>query len=377
MSILATLPPDATPPASDVLAPYLWPFGVSLVVTMLVMPIVRTIAVSSQIYDLPDAGLKPHEKPIPYLGGVGMYLGWAAAMVYSAMAFPASQAMLLTILIAGTIMMVTGLVDDLLDIRPRTKLIAQLVAGAVLVWGGIGDRVAAVMLHGLAGYVPDGVLWVMSSVITVFILMGAGNATNLIDGLDGLCSGVIGIISLGFLGIAAHLAVQGYSSTGDPVRLSVAVSLFGACLAFLRYNFNPAQMFMGDAGSLLLGFNAAVLILLFAEHDKPRWFIGALMVFALPVFDTALAIARRWLNKRPLFIGDRSHFYDQLRERGRTVRQTVLISYALALFYAAVGCSVVFIRARYAVIVFAATIVLTIAVVVRCGMLRRDSATPL
>src|SRR5262249_34957390 len=148
--------------------------------------------------------------------------------------------------------------------------------------------------------VPEWLVVASSAAATILILIGAGNATNLIDGLDGLCSGVTGIISFFFSVVAAHLAAVYVSANRDPVRLVVAFALFGACLGFLWYNFNPAQVFMGDAGSLLLGFNAAVLILLFAEKGILRWFLGACMVFSLPVFDTALAITRRWLNGRPI-----------------------------------------------------------------------------
>ncbi|MFO0974512.1 MAG: MraY family glycosyltransferase [Phycisphaerae bacterium] len=366
------MPPLAAATPTDLLHPYLWPLGISVGITMVVMPIVRSIAIAGQIYDLPDAGLKPHEKPIPYLGGVGIFIGWAMAIGYASLQFPNSRGPLLTILVAGTVMMLTGLIDDLCDLRPRTKLLLELVAAAVLIYGGIGDRVAGVVFSYLEWDVPPAVLRTVSAAITVFMLLGAGNATNLIDGLDGLCGGVIGIIAIGFVVIAAHLALSGYSPTYDPVRLCVAVSLLGACLAFLRYNFNPAQIFMGDAGSLLLGFNSAVLILLFAEKDKARWFVGALMVFALPVFDTALAIARRWLNGKPLFIGDRSHFYDQLRQRGFTVRQTVLISYAAALLFAAAGCVVLLVRGRYALLVFGGLVAACIALVIRTGMLQRD-----
>ncbi len=356
----------------EVLQPYLWPLGISLLVTMAIMPIVKSIAIAGQIFDIPDAGLKPHEKPIPYLGGVGMFIGWAAAICFAASAFPASRGPLLTILAAGTLMMLTGLVDDIRDLKPRTKLILELVAAAILIYGGVGDRVAGVIFSTLEWNVPEWLLRVSSAGITVFLLLGAGNATNLIDGLDGLCSGVIGIISIGFVVLAAHLAVGGYSKMYDPVRLTVAVALFGACIAFLRYNFNPAQMFMGDAGSLLLGFNAAVLMLLFAERDKARWFVGALMVFALPVFDTALAIARRWLNGKPLFIGDRSHFYDQLRQRGYSVRTTVLISYCVTLLYVVIGCLVVFVRGRVATLIFVSVFVITVITVNRLGMLRKE-----
>jgi len=361
--------------ATDVLRDYAWPFGIALFITMMITPVVRSIAIAGQIYDLPDAALKPHEKPIPYLGGVGIYIGWAAALVWAAAAFPASRHMLLKILAGGTIMMLTGLIDDIRDLRPRTKLLLELAAAGMLLWAGVGARVAEMFFSALGFDAPEWLVWSASAGITIFILLGAGNATNLIDGLDGLCTGVIGIMSVGFLVIATHLAVWRSSLTCDPVRMTLAVSLFGACLAFLCYNFNPAQMFMGDAGSLLLGFNAATLILLFAERDKARWFVGALMVFALPVFDTALAIGRRWLNGRPLFIGDRSHFYDQLRQRGYSVRQTVLISYALALFFASVGCLVLYVRGRWAAVIFAILAAGTLLLVMKQGMLRREGFT--
>jgi len=359
-------------PIQDVLRDYLWPFGIAVIVTMTIMPVVRSIAVAGQIFDVPDAGLKPHERPIPYLGGVGIYIGWAAAVAWAAVVFPFSRHMLILIFAAGTVMMLTGLIDDIRDLRPRTKLLFELVAAGLLLWSGVGGHVAEIFFSAAGVEAPEWFVRTVSAAITVFVLLGAGNATNLIDGLDGLCTGVIGIISVGFLVIATHLAVWQSSRTCDPVRMTLAVALFGSCLAFLRYNFNPAQMFMGDAGSLLLGFNAATIILLFAEKDKARWFIGALMVFALPVFDTALAILRRWLNGRPLFIGDRSHFYDQLRQRGFTVRQTVLISYALAFLYAAAGCLVLYVRGRWAAVAFLLVSVLSLLAVAHYGMLRRE-----
>jgi UDP-GlcNAc:undecaprenyl-phosphate GlcNAc-1-phosphate transferase len=364
----------AQPPLAptDVLREYLWPFAIALIVTMTIMPVVRSIAIAGRVFDVPDSGLKPHERPIPYLGGLGIYIGWAAALGWAAAAFPASRHMLLMILAAGTVMMLTGLIDDIRDLRPRTKLLLELVAAGLLLAAGVGTQIADIFFSFLGIDAPPPVVWTASAVITVFILLGAGNATNLIDGLDGLCAGVIGIISVGFLIIATHLAAWRSSPTWDPVRMTLAVALFGACLAFLRYNFNPAQVFMGDAGSLLLGFNAAALILLFAERHKARWFVGALMVFALPVFDTALAILRRWLNRRPLFTGDRSHFYDQLRQRGFSVRQTVLISYGLAFFYAAVGCLVLYVQGRWAAMIFVIVALVSLLAVIHQRMLRRE-----
>lgn len=378
--------------ALDVLQPYhLWLLMAALAVTIMVTPIVRAIAISRQIYDLPDAGLKPHDKPIPYLGGLAIYLGWAAGLLAAMALVPAGQfsdasrSIVWYLLAGGTLMMLTGLIDDLFDLSPRTKLLCELSVAGLLLYGGIGRKVALVFWGWTGIVLPEQVLLTASFAITVFIVMGAGNATNLIDGLDGLCSGVTGILSIGFVVIAAHLALYSLnapSAGGDlldpvaPVRLIVSLSLLGACLGFLRYNFNPAQVFMGDAGSLLLGFNAAAMLLLFADRGILRWFIGACMVFSLPVFDTALAITRRWLNGRPLFKGDRSHFYDQLRDRGYSVRQTVLICYVLTAALAAIGCLVLFIRTRYALLIFVGVVLTAIATVIRMGMLRMEPRKP-
>lgn len=377
------MPPAVPKPSmTELLEPYLWPFVISLGVTIVMTPIVRAIAVAGRIYDQPDALLKPHAKPIPYLGGVAIYCGWAAGLLSMFWLMPdglhpESHGVLIYVLIAGTIMMLTGLVDDLVDLRPRTKLLCQLVAAGVLVYGDVGRGVLPMMI-GWLGYVhpPEMLERIVSSIVTVMIVIAAGNATNLIDGLDGLCSGVTGIICVGFAVIAAHLAADGNNTPGDPVRLIIAFALLGSCLGFLRYNFNPAQVFMGDAGSLLLGFNAAVILLLFVERNVLRWFLGACMVFSLPVFDTALAILRRWLNGRPLMQGDRSHFYDQLRDRGFTVRQTVAIAYLLAAGLAAIGCLVIVVRTRYSVMIFMLVVACVWLTVLRLGMLRMDTEPP-
>jgi UDP-GlcNAc:undecaprenyl-phosphate GlcNAc-1-phosphate transferase len=155
----------------------------------------------------------------------------------------------------------------------------------------------------------------------------------------------------------------------------LAIAMFGAALGFLPWNFNPARIFMGDAGSVLLGYNCGMLILLFAERGNFRWVVGALMIFALPIFDTALAMFRRWRAGRSIFEGDRSHFYDQLVQRGYTVRQTVLICYALTVVYGLIGLLLTWvregapvIRTRYAVFLYLGVVVLTALAAWRAGL---------
>src|SRR5207245_8368123 len=141
------------------------------------------------------------------------------------------------------------------------------------------------------------------------------------DGLDGLCGGVTAIVALGFVILAVNLGMGGGGATTnwDAVRVVLGLALLGGVLGFVPYNFNPASIFMGDTGSMFLGFACAVMIILLAE-ERPKWFLAALVMFALPILDTALAFARRWVNGRPIFSADNFHLHRQLISRGLAVR---------------------------------------------------------
>jgi UDP-GlcNAc:undecaprenyl-phosphate GlcNAc-1-phosphate transferase len=143
----------------------------------------------------------------------------------------------------------------------------------------------------------------------------------------------------------------GMNSNWDALRVVLGLALLGAVLGFIPYNFNPASIFMGDTGSMFLGYSCATLIILLAQ-ERPKWFLAAMVMFALPVLDTVLAFARRYVNGRPVFSADRFHFHHQLVGRGLTVRKTVLIIYAIAIGFALLGASIVFVRTRYAIAIY-------------------------
>src|SRR5204862_1187666 len=134
---------------------------------------------------------------------------------------------------------------------------------------------------------------------------GCCNATNLMDGLDGLCGGVTAIIAGGFLFLAVHMAMDGQAlnSNTDALRVVLGIALLGAVLGFIPFNFNPAAIFMGDTGSMFLGFSCATLIILLAQ-ERSKWFLAEMVMFALPVLDTVLAFARRYVAGRPVFSAD-------------------------------------------------------------------------
>ena len=332
----------------DTLKPYWLILPCSFLATLIATPICRRIALSRNFVDRPDAFLKPHQKPIPYLGGVAIFVGWGGGLILgSAMgALPFQRTM--GILAAGGAIMLIGLFDDLRFMRPKPKLLGNILVAIWIIWLGIGDDLAGV-LRPFGIEFSEGETWLKilySWPLAIFVIVGACNATNVIDGLDGLCSGVLGIISLGFLILSCHLALFYPTDTDNPLRLALCLAILGAACGFLPFNSNPAKIFMGDAGSMLLGLNAAILILMVFESNKLRWVIGALMVFGLPIGDMFLALVRRWRNGRPVMEGDRSHFYDQLIDRGMSVRKVVAISYVLTLIFVGAGCLVLFLRAR-------------------------------
>jgi UDP-GlcNAc:undecaprenyl-phosphate GlcNAc-1-phosphate transferase len=200
---------------------------------------------------------------------------------------------------------------------------------------------------------PDWVVIGVSSAMVIGLVVFCCNATNLMDGLDGLCGGVTAIIAAGFLFLAVHLAMYGggLNSNWDALRVVLGLALLGALLGFIPYNFNPASIFMGDTGSMFLGFACAITLILMAQ-ERPKWFLASMVMFALPVLDTILAFARRYVNGRPVFSPDKFHFHHQLVARGFSVKKTVLISYGLAIAFALLGATIVFMRTRYAVAVY-------------------------
>lgn len=368
-----------------------WPvLACSFLVSAIATPLCRVLALRRKIVDRPDDFLKPHRAPVPYLGGVAIFLGWVAGVVLAITMFSDSsfvdvepkegpsmpRVMMVGILVGGTAIMLLGLLDDLRIMSPIAKLAGICAAALFLTLFGVGDDTILIALRS-AGFSVDQIdRWLIlaySIPVSVIITVVACNATNLIDGVDGLCSGVLGIISAGFLVIAVHQHTWGHWRPGDVQRVVLALALMGAALGFLPYNRNPAKIFMGDAGSMLLGFNAAVLMLLFAKSIAVKWLIGSVMVFGLPLADLILTVARRWRNERPIMRGDRSHFYDQLLDRGWPVSRVVRVSYALAGFFAVMGCVTIALRTRYIFLLYAAVVAGIIIVASKMKMVRMES----
>jgi len=379
---------------TEVLRNAWWIGAMGLIASLVVTPIVRLVAYRTRVVDRPDDLLKPHGRPVAYLGGVAMCFGLLVGLGAYVTVMPDAGShwadlkahlaggklgaltgnplwKLFAIAAASLVIMVVGLIDDVREIRPKTKVLGQVIAATILLLGGIGIRMAKVVFYGFD--VPPWILIPFSALMLLLLVIATCNASNLLDGLDGLCGGVTGIIALGFLALAIWLAMWGHFPGTDELRVALCLAMAGGVLGFLPYNIPPASIFMGDAGSMLLGFFVATMMALFCQEGTIRWLIAACAVFALPILDTALAVVRRVLSKRSIFAGDRSHLYDQLVDRGMTVKQVVGLFYVLAAVAAGIGVAVaIFVRARYAIAVYAALVAVIWAGFHKLGMVRPE-----
>ena len=357
MSGLAQISPT---PFFTALVPYMPVFYVSFGVTLLLTPLMRRLALAHGVIDEPDRGRKAHKHPIAYLGGVAIFLGWLAGILIAAtIQAPGRNRMLLTGLetapgvIAGAgIIMLFGLLDDVYKLVPRLKLFAQLLGAATLFFFTVNRHgffiirldLANMLIyplerHGwLAPLQTLAPVWygtfagIFSAAVVVFIVMGASNALNLLDGLDGLCGGVTGIMALGYLLLALALATDATAVdmvSLDSTRITLSLALLGAVLGFLPFNFNPARIFMGDTGSMFLGYLCGAMMILFGDEGILRWFLAGIVIFSMPLLDTLLAIVRRKFNRQPIFSPDARHFHHFLLRRGYSVPRTVLTIYAM------------------------------------------------
>ncbi len=356
-----------------------WPVLVtSFVCALAATGLCKRVALKLGIVDRPDDLVKTHKEPIAYLGGVGMLAGLIVGILTGIYLTQGSEyygmilKWLLGIMAGATVACVVGLVDDIVDIKPWQKIAGQLVAAVGLIAVGVLPTESLIWSANVMGFELDETFANACGIgLVVVFVLGATNSLNLLDGLDGLCAGVTAVITIAMLLLAAHLATWGWSDVGDPVRIIVCLGLVGGALGFLPFNRHPAKIFMGDAGSMLLGFTVAALMILFGEKI-PRWWMASIVIFGLPILDTAVALVRRLLNKRPLFVSDRGHIYDQMIDRGIGLKKTVKISYLLAGVYAFVGLAMSQIRTRYAAIVYVVVVLISAVVVWKKGFLKME-----
>ena len=354
------------------LAFYFWfVLPVSFIAGLTATLLCRKIAISLGVVDKPDGLVKTHTEPVAYLGGVGIFAGFVVGVLATVIFLPSyALKWLMGIVIAGTIACVVGLVDDVSDIKPWQKIVGQVAAGIAILVCGTGAGLG--YFAELSGYqIPPMLQIVPGFVIVMVFVLGATNSLNLLDGIDGLCAGVAAVIACGMLALAMILEAQSGAHFSHSVRIIVGLSLLGSVCGFLPFNKAPARIFMGDAGSLFLGVVIAAMMMTFAAAGI-QWCLCSIIIFGLPILDTAVAFARRWINKKPFFVSDRGHIYDQMMDRGMPLKKTVGTCCCLAGVYSLIGLVMSQMEMVYALAVCLAVFVVSGFVVWKKGFLKMD-----
>ncbi|RKD22079.1 undecaprenyl-phosphate alpha-N-acetylglucosaminyl 1-phosphate transferase [Ammoniphilus oxalaticus] len=298
------------------MAVYVMYLAIAMALTLVATPLVKKLAVRWGAVDKPDHR-KVHTRIMPRLGGLAIYISFAICFFL----FVPKTKEALSIFIGGTIIVITGAIDDRYQISPKAKLLGQIIAATIVMVGGLRVELFNLPFDGQINF-----SWLLSIPITMLWVVGVTNAVNLIDGLDGLAAGVSGIALLAMSVMAFMMA--------NTLAILFGVILLGAVIGFLFFNFHPAKIFMGDTGSLFLGFNLAALSVLGFKQVALMAFIVPILILGVPLSDTFYAIVRRWLHKEPIFQPDKNHLHHCLLSMGYSHRKTVIVIYSISAVFA-------------------------------------------
>ena len=295
-------------------------FFAALVFALVITPLVRNAFLHFGLVDIPDNNRKLHQKNTPRVGGISLLLSYILSGIVLFLVLPSGHSLEKEyfnhwqIGLAVLIVFATGLADDIFKLRPRHKLLGEVLAALIAYAGGIEIPLLQNTILG------D---W-LTPPLTIFWLLLCTNAFNLIDGMDGLASG-IGLLAAVTMSAAAF-------AEGNFFLALVTLTLCGCLVGFLRYNFNPASVFLGDCGSLSIGFLLGCCGALWGKNSPGLLGMSApIVALSLPLLDTLLSIIRRFIRHRPIFTADRGHIHHRLLDRGVPARQAALLLYGLAL----------------------------------------------
>lgn len=301
---------------------YFYVFITALFTSLIMVPFLRKWALDSDMVDHPDAR-KVHTQKIPRIGGIAIFMAFLFAVLVYVEMLPVVRG----ILAGGLIIFCTGLVDDLQGIGPKRKFLGEIAACLITIMVGNLQITRLGNLFGTGEIILP--LWIAIP-FTVFAVVGVINALNLIDGLDGLSGGVASI-AIGAFFILALL-------DGNAPAMALCAGLMGSLLGFLKYNVYPARIFMGDAGSLNLGFLLGFLAILITQEPNATVSpVVPLLILGLPIIDTLIVMGRRILAGTSPFAPDKTHVHHKFLELGFEHRFTVVAIYCLSLFWAIVA----------------------------------------
>ena len=295
--------------------------AITFLASLLLVPVAKLVAEHVGALDKPDER-KVHQKVTPRMGGLAIF----GAFIIGYILYAQTSTQMLSILIGGFLIVLIGIFDDIKPIKARYKFFLQILAGCIVVFYG-GIYLTEISAFGLflSFEVPVGYIF------TILFIVAIMNAINLIDGIDGLAGGVSSI----YFATIAIIAFILNRSGGLDVILTLI--MLGATLGFLAHNFPPAKIFMGDTGSLFLGFMISIIALLGFKATTLTSLIIPLVILAIPIFDTALAILRRMLKGESIGAPDKEHLHHQLLKATSSTKKTVLIIYLVNILFATVS----------------------------------------
>ena len=337
-------------------------FLIATLASLIATPLIRRLCERYNLLDVPLDGRRIHRTAVPRLGGIALYISCLSAL--SLLPFVDNlltqtlstfKPEFLTLFVPATLVLVLGAYDDLRGANATVKFIGLgLIATLFYAMGGRIDALS-IPLFGSVQLPP-----LVSFVVTVVWLVGIANAFNLIDGLDGLASGAALFSSLVILGVSV--------SQERTFTIVVALVLCGALAGFLRYNFNPASIFLGDSGSLFTGFVLAALSVLGTQKATTAVAIVVpILAFGFPVVDTAMTMGRRLLSRKPVFQGDNEHIHHMLLARGWSQRRAALVLYAVCALF---GLLALIFPASGSKLTGFMLFVISVAVIIAVGHLR-------
>ena len=293
---------------------------ITFVSSLILVPLVRKIAIHINAMDIPNER-KVHKKPMPRLGGLALFLSFLIGY----MLFAPLTTQMISILIGSFLIVLLGIIDDINPLKATTKLCGQIIVALILVFFGnisINELTILGMNINLS-------FWAYP--ISLFIIIACINSINLIDGLDGLAAGTSSIYFITIIIISILLGRI------DNLGFILCLITLGATLGFLYYNFNPATIFMGDTGSMFLGYMVAIVALLGFKTATLTSFMIPILILFIPILDTLLAILRRLIKGESIGKPDKEHVHFQLLNKTSSVKKTVLIIYFINSLFSAVS----------------------------------------
>lgn len=309
---------------------YIEAFILAAAITAALTPLAIKLAPKIGAMDIPKDERRMHSTPIPRFGGICIFIGMLVAIL---VCVPRTEGLVgkrqvIGFIVGAAVIVAVGLIDDLKGLSPKMKLVGQVIASALPCF-------FSVRVFGVSKFIAEGYIvfpeWI-SVIITIIWIVGITNTINLIDGLDGLAAGVscISCIAVAYTSLLA----------GRPETCQLVLAIAGAAFGFLLFNFHPAKIFMGDAGSMLLGYSLATMSLIGVSSTKGTVLfvsIIPIIILALPIFDTAFAIIRRVANHKPIMMADKGHLHHRIMSLGLGQRKTVLALYCISAIMGVAG----------------------------------------